>query len=331
MQSIFSRLGTVSGAVPVAIFFIILTGMLIIVRMTNLPIVELVRRFFKLIANWFSGAVNKQETNYHRDLAIGKLDKTRKTVKLYGFLNDLIIDLGWAHTGITPFELLWIIIFICFVACTIACKLLFNSFAMVLIIGPIVTVGTFCVLYTKANLAHDERIEAVIEAENIVCNNIKEGVLVAVRESLNSMPRSVRPAFKDFVDNVENENYHIKTALLELNGKLGGVADDFIKKCIVFETEEEHGIAGMFQDIVQINNQNLQLRIIEKRHFETIKQQFIIGASMIFIFLAGILVIYPDIRKWYLTTVPGRILLSIDLLIIIGEFVYITYLRAKEL
>ena len=33
---------------------------------------------------------------------------------------------------------------------------------------------------------------------------------------------------------------------MELNAQLGSVADDFIKKCIVFEMEEEHGIAGMF-------------------------------------------------------------------------------------
>lgn len=52
---------------------------------------------------------------------------------------------------------------------------------MVIPIYPILVVGVFCVLYTKANVAHDARIEAVYEAENIICNNIQLGVVPAVR------------------------------------------------------------------------------------------------------------------------------------------------------
>ncbi len=324
-------LTTFDGVIPITIAFIALAGMLLIVRITNLPILQLINKFIRWVGHLFSKAVDSQERSYRRDIAIGKLDEQRKTVKLYRFLNDLIIDLGWIQTGITPFELLWIVIFIVFVVATIICKLLFDSMLMTLVMTPIAVVGTFCVMYTKANIAHDERIESVIEAENIICNNIKVGVVVAVRDSLTSIPKSVRPYFKDFLDNVENENYHIKTALQELNGKLGGIADDFIKKCIVFETEEEHGIAGMFSDIVEMNNITSEMRQSMKRKFEEVKNQFIIGATMIFGFLAGVLVIYPDIRTWYFTSLIGRVLLSLDLLALIGEFVFITWLRAQEL
>jgi len=154
---------------------------------------------------------------------------------------------------------------------------------------------------------------------------------VAVRESLDVIPKELRPTFKDFVDNVEQKNYHIRTALLELNRNLGSVADDFIKKCIVFEMEEEHGIAGMFNDIVEINNINLEMRTEMKREFEQVKYEFKIGAGMIFAFLAGVLFIFPDVRNWYLTTWMGQGVLAIDALLLILEYVYLTYLRAKEL
>ena len=68
-----------------------------------------------------------------------------------------------------------------------------------------------------------------------------------------------------------------------------------------------------------------------KRKFEEVVTEFIMGASMIFIFLGGVLAIYPDIAKFYLKTPLGQIIIALDCLILIGEFVYITYLRAKEL
>ena len=137
--------------------------------------------------------------------------------------------------------------------------------------------------------------------------------------------------FKDFIDNVEHKNYHIRTALMELNNHLGSVADDFIKKCIVFEMEEEHGIVGMFKDIVEINNVKMEMRTEMKRRFEEVKVQFIIGAIMIFLFLGGVIAIYPDVAYFYLKMPIGQIILALDLLIMVAEFVFITYLRAKEL
>ena len=157
------------------------------------------------------------------------------------------------------------------------------------------------------------------------------GVVVAIRDSLNVIPKEVRPYFKDFVDNIEQKNYHIRTALLELNANLGSIADDFIKKCIVFEMEEERGISGMFQDIVEVNNIRMEMRTEMKRRFEEVKTDFIVGASMIFVFMAGVLAIYPDVRNWYFTTGTGQVLIALDILIIIMEFVFITFLRAKEL
>ena len=52
---------------------------------------------------------------------------------------------------------------------------------------------------------------------------------------------------------------------------------------------------------------------------------------MIFVFMAGVLAIYPDVRNWYFTTGTGQVLIALDILIIIMEFVFITFLRAKEL
>lgn len=330
-NSIFSALGTNGGATSAAIFMIVITCLILIIRITNLPLLQLVLKVSKFIVGIFGKFINKQEETYHRDLAIGKIDEKRKSYKLYNFLNDLIIDLGMIKTGITPYELLTVTCLLTFFITAILCKIIFGSWLMTIVMFPVIIIGVFCVMYTKANLAHDQRIENVIEAENIICNNIKIGVLAAVRDSLDVIPKEIRPEFKDFIDNIEQQNYHIKTALLELNAHLGSVADDFIKKCIVFEMEEEHGIAGMFADIVEINNINLEMRTEMKRQFEEVKSQFKIGATMIFAFLAGVLFIYPDVREFYFSTWVGQLVIALDVLVLIIEYVYITYLRAQEL
>lgn len=330
-NSIFSSLGTNGGATSAAIFMIVLLSILLLIKISNLPFFKLILSFINFLLSIFGKFINKQEENYHRDLAIGKIDEKRKTYKLYNFLNELIIDLGLVRTGVTPYELLFIVCTLTFIVTAILCKIIFGSFLMTIVMFPVVIIGVFCVMYTKANLAHDQRIENVIEAENIICNNIKVGVVVAVRDSLDVLPKEIRPDFKDFIDNIEQQNYHIKTALLELNAHLGSVADDFIKKCIVFEMEEEHGIAGMFQDIVEINNINLEMRTEMKRKFEEVKSEFKIGAAMIFAFLGGVLAIFPNVREFYFSTWVGQLIIAIDVLLLILEYVYITYLRAQEL
>lgn len=329
--SIFSFLGTSHGVTIAALTSIVILGIVLVSHVAGINALSFVSRASQWLLNLASKTIAKSETRYHRDLAIGKLDEKRKTVRIYRFLNDLTIDLGLKAAGTKPYELLFLCIVGSLLGTLICCQLLFGALWMTIILFPIVLVAVVCTLYTKANIAHDQRIEAVIEAENIICNNIKEGVVVAVRNNLHLMPTQVRDSFRDFLDNMEHKGYHIKTALQELNSDLGAVADDFIKKCIVFELEEEHGIADMFKDVVEINNIKMEMRTEMKRKFEEVTTQFCIGAGMIGLFLGGVLVLYKDVAHFYLKTPIGQIIICLDILIMLGEFVYITYLRANEL
>lgn len=329
--SIFNYIGSSNGAVTAATLSIIVLFVVLVVQVTGLNVFQLFLAFLQWLLKASGKFINKRETNYHRDLEIGKIDEKRRRVKFYRFLNDLTIDLGLKHKGATPYSFLFIVAVLTFIGTVAFCELLFGNLILLIFLFPILLCGVLCTLYTKANLAHDRRIEAIIESENIICNNISAGVLVAVKGSINVIPIEVREEFKDFIDNVESKNFHIRTALMELNANLGSVADDFIKKCIVFEMEEEAGIAGMFRDIVEVNNIKMEMRVEMKRRFEEVTQAFIIGAAMIFIFLFGVIAVFEDVRGFYFNTMLGQVILAVDMLILILEFVYITYLRAKEL
>lgn len=330
-DSILSSLSTNEGASSATIFMLVVVACMLIVRIYNLPLPILLHNFMGAIMKLFSNFIGKQERAYHRDIEIGKITEKRIKAKLYNFLSELIIDLNLLNSGITPYELLIMTVLLTTTITFILSKLIFGNIIMAILLTPLAILAVFCVMYTKANVAHDARIENVIEAENIICNNIKVGVVVAVRESLDVIPKEVRPHFKDFIDNIEQKNYHIKTALLELNARLGSIADDFIKKCIVFEMEEEHGIASMFSDVVEINNIRMEMRTEMKRAFEQVLTDFLIGAGMIGAFLFGVIAIFPTVRVFYFQNIIGQLILAVDALLFILEFVFITYLRAKEL
>lgn len=320
-----------NGAVNIAVIGFILILLITLAKIMHVDLLKFGLSVISKFVSLSSKSIYNKEQRYHRDLAVGKINEKTKRVAIYRFLNDLIIDLGLKKRGATPYEFLAFILVLSALVSLVGCELLLGSFLLGIVMFPIIFAAIMCGLYTKANIAHDTRIEAVIESENIISNNIKDGVMVAVRNSIDLMPTVVKSEFRDFLDNIEHKNYHIRTALLELNNNLGSVSDDFIKKCIVFEMEEEHGVAGMFRDVVEINNIKTELRNDMKHKFEEVSAEFIIGALMIFAFLFGVLVIYPDIRDFYLKNIIGNLILGVDFLILIAEFVYITYLRAKDL
>jgi hypothetical protein len=310
----------------VAINYIVVTQVL------SIDLLGYFKKFVLFILGGLGKKIAEKEKRYNRDLEVGKIDYKTKKVIIYRFYNELIIDLGIKKKGCTPYEFMWFTIAMAILLGIMTSEFVFqkDNIFFISILSVISFIAEMSFLYTKANIAHDKRIDAVIESENVICNDITKGVVVGVRNSLPLMPEIVREEFKVFLDNVENKNYHIKTALQELNNNLGSIADEFIKQCIVFELEEEHGIAGMFQDIVAVNNIKTELRNSAKRKYEETMNQFLMGAGMVMLFLGGSIAIYPELSEFYLHNSIGQVLLCCDFLILLLEYVYITKMKAKK-
>lgn len=331
MNSIAQYLNTTKGVTFTVTLMLILMCCYIVVFTLGIKPKNLAINTMKFIGKFLGKGINNFETKYHRDMEIGKINEKSMRSKTYRFMNNLIIDLGLKKKGVTPFEFTFFVLSGSLVIALIFGFVLLGNAAMSLASFPLWFGGITCGLYTKANLAHDTRIDAVIDAENIISNNIEKGVIVAVRTNINGIPNTVRPEFKDFLDNIEHRGYHIKTALLELNDNLGSVSDDFIQKCITIEIEEEQGLAGIFKDVVELNNIKSELRTDMKRQFEEVITEFVVGTGMIYGFLMLAIGIYPVLQQFYFHTMVGQMLLLLDLGILVIEFMYITYLRAQEI
>ena len=314
--------------------FLAIAVALIVLLLVYIIAVEVHINFGKLgmwMLKKFGKNVHDKEEKFNRDLEIGKITDKKSKVAIYKFFHELIIDLGIEHTGIRPYELLYFILIGSAVVAIAVTTILFSSIAMIIPVYPMVVAAVICVLYTRSNVAHDARIEAVLIAENKVCNSIQAGVKVAIRDNIELIPEEVRVYFSDFVDNVENKGYYIKTALLELNLKLGSVSDEFIKKCIIFETEEEHGMVGMFADIVELNELRRAKRANMKLDLEKRIQEVKISIAMIFVFILGILIIYSTVRNIYFKTAVGNLIILADMLAMLAVYVICTVVRATEI
>lgn len=329
LQNLINRLSNMNGAVDITIFCIIVTFLLIVINNISIKPKDNASKITHKSLTYIGRKVRSSEQNYHRNVEIGQFKKSSKRVKFYQLLNDLTIDLGLKTKGTTPYELLFFILAFSAILTMMASLIVFSSLLIGFFAYPIVVVGVICTLYTKGNIAHENRINATIEAENIICNNIESGVKVAVRNSITSFPKEVQPEFQDFLHELDDSTF-ITTALLNLNDKLGSAADKFISKCIKFELYEEHGTAGTFKDIVEMNTYKTQTRIKMARAFEQVMTEFKICAGMIIVFLVGVMAVYPFVRNFYLTTGIGQFILLCDLLLFIIEFVIITYLRAQD-
>lgn len=331
MGSINKYLTTTSGVTVSALLIIALAALFYIFYILKFRPGDWLTSLAKLILKITGKNINKAERDYERNLEIGRYKQKSIRVKVYKFLNDLTIDLDLKASGYTPYTLLFFIIAVSVVIAFIVSNIVFMNLWLFIFALPIVFAAISCFLYTKANIAHDSRIDDVIASENIISNNVSKGVVVSIRMNLDSFPIKLQPVFREFVDSVETRNTHVRTALLELGSNLGSVSDDFIQKCITFELEEEHGLVGIFNDVVEVNSIKSEFRIYMKRKFEEVMFEFLVGLGMIFFFLGGIIALYPMLQKFYFTNILGQILLLLDGLIVVSEFVYITYLRAQEL
>lgn len=325
----FEYLQTMEGATNLAVVGMISCFLYIVIFMLEIRVSEIIKKLYTISLKFTGKKIRQQEEKFSREYEIGIISAKKSKYKMYKFFDEMTIDLGLKRAGITPYELLFLTVIGSLLLSLLFSIIIFGNIVLGVLAFPIVTLGVICGCYTKANLARDARIEAVYEAENIISNNISGGVKQAVEASFDALPKEVKIEFRDFINNLEDMMY-IGKALEDLNNRLGTVADDFIQKCYKFELEEEHGTVGIFQDVVEINNMKSQLRLKMKKAFEEVVTEFILSSCIIIVFLLGVMVIYPFIMDFYLKNTIGQVILLLDALVFILEFVFITYLRAQE-
>lgn len=283
-----------------------------------------IRKLLKILFD----AAQKRERQMLESVKSGR--KSKKTMSLYQWLYRICNTL-WGNRNISPYVFLAVVTVAAVGSGTLVSVLLLGNILFAIIMIPVSEAAILAYYYTKANKRDRYRIKALLEAINTVSSNMKGGVVPAVHESLNSIDASVRYMFTDFLDAVEARNTHVITALNDLRRDMEPVGDDFIRKVITFEQGEERGLADVFKDVIEVNNMKIRMMQKQEAAFKKVEFDFKVSTLGIFGFLAGVLAIYGDVRQWYFGTGLGSLILVIDMVLLLAEYVYMVSLRARAL
>jgi hypothetical protein len=161
-----------------------------------------------------------------------------------------------------------------------------------------------------------------MDAEDIICPLARDGVLVAIKKVMESeeyISPNIRPFFKQFIDNCENNGYSFKQAILILNKQLGSKFDNFTKKAIVFEYNERKGMADIFLDIVDENAVLRDINARKDRIFRKMNRDFLIKTVIILLFFLYALSV-SGFRDFMVSTNIGKVINVVIVSIICVSF-----------
>jgi hypothetical protein len=218
---------------------------------------------------------------------------------------------------------------IIFVILILVAFLLFKNMTLSILVSAALLVAGFTYFMMQSRLAESAKLEAIMDAEDLLCPLAKDGVLVAVKKVLESrdfLSPLIRHYFVQFVDNCENHGYTFKRAMEVLNRQLGPKFNSFAEKAIVFEYNERRGMADIFLDIVDENAALREINARKNKIFRDMNREFIIKSALILLF-----VLYSmtgqTLREFMLNTTLGRSINGLAVITICLSFARCQYLQ----
>lgn len=194
------------------------------------------------------------------------------------------------------------------------------TLAVVITISIFIGILTYFVMQSKALKA--EKLESIMDAEDIICPLARDGVLIAIKKVMESdeyIRPNIRPYFQQFIDNCENNGYSFKQAILLLNRQLGPKFDNFTKKSIVFEYNERKGMADIFLDIVDENAVLREINAKKDRIFRRMNRDFMLKTVVILLFFLYALSV-EGFREFMLFSSGGKIINTLLISVICLSF-----------
>lgn len=194
------------------------------------------------------------------------------------------------------------------------------TLSLVVTVAIFISILTLCVMQSKA--IKNERLEDIMNAEDVICPLARDGVLVAIKKVMASedyISANIRPYFQQFIDNCENNGYSFRQAISLLNKQLGPKFDNFTKKAIVFEYNERKGMADVFLDIVDENAALREINARKNRIFRKMNRDFLLKTAIIIAFFLYALSV-EEFRNFMLNNDLGKLINTVMITVICLSF-----------
>lgn len=268
---------------------------------------DVTRSFYDLV-EFFS----EQIGNYNTKRYIARVKREKIVHKKENFLSrynrlveNLIMDFDLPLTLESFTSLLALL----FIVMTLVLVLFSKSItvAVTLTISLLIALLTYLVMQAKT--VNAQRLEWIMDAEDLICPLAGEGVLNAIKkvmESSEHIDRHIRPYFQQFIDNCDNNGYSFRQAMELLNRQLGPKFSNFAKKAVVFEYNERKGMSDIFLDIVDENAVLREMNNRKDRIFRKMNRDFLLKTTMIVLFFLYALS-SDGFREFMLQTNRGKV------------------------
>lgn len=267
---------------------------------------------------------SKEKTDV--DLKLMSSLKKRKSIsyKFMKLIREMILDLGLNPMDVTAGGFLNFVFFMS-TGVGILLGLLNRSF----ILFCLSTVGTFFIAllatYIATRTMHFNRIVSLMEAENMLCTSLNNGVVNAIKVNLDKFAPNIRQPFEIFL--LETP-LGIPRALDNLNLRVGSVFDDFCNQAKIFETSGGEGYIKVFEFNIKSNNQTIGLVQEAKAKSKSLIQDAV-ASSLVLMFALGFFSkLYPTTGE-VLKTIPGIIFQIIYFSAILAIFLIIQIITNK--
>jgi hypothetical protein len=209
-----------------------------------------------------------------------------------------------------------------FVLVVFTVMLIMKSFPLSVAITVSVFIVIFTALIMQSKSLKAERLESIMDVEDVICPLAHEGVFVAIKKTLESdvyINASIRPYFVQFINNCENNGYSFRQAMEILNKQLGPKFDNFAKKAKVFEYNERKGMADIFLDVVDDNGILREINRKKDKAFRKMNRDFMLKTLLIILFFLYALTI-PEFKNFMIGSTAGKIINTILMSIVCLSF-----------
>lgn len=261
---------------------------------------------------------------------VSSINKHSKTYKISNYFKGIIENLDMNKDKVTPTGLLT---FISCLSISLALILVILMDAFMLLIPATLAIFYLTVVVFKfMSLVRFEKREAeIMDAVDLLVSDVKGGVQNAITRYKYSFHANIRPYFLEFLDDIKNKGYSFKSAMLNLNEKLGFTFTDFAQKAIMYEEKADRDMDDIFSSLIEVNRFKRQLRDINNKEFNSLRTEFLL--SVLVIVGYGLFSINTDafIAYFFLKSFFGRLLIIIDVVIVAWVLAYITSIKAKSL
>lgn len=270
--------------------------------------------FFKGITTFFLDLIDTLAEHlgkYNTKRFVTRIKHNRIVVQkenIYAKYNRLVEEMIFDFNLPLTLESFTSLICICFAIIVLIIITVMHSVAL----SVMITISIFTALITyfamRSKMIKSEKLENIMDAEDIICPLARDGVLNAIKKVMESdeyISPNIRPFFRQFIDNCENNGYSFRQAITTLNRQLGPKFDNFAKKAITFEYNERKGMADVFLDIVDENAVLREINIKKERIFRKMNRDFIIKTVIIVLFFLYALTV-EEFKSFMIGTNIGK-------------------------